>query len=277
MAHRRIVADPPGTPKGMSSSPGSRPSSQPNDKAPAGAAAGLHVAIIMDGNGRWAKARGLPRTLGHRSGVNALKRTVEAAPHLGVDRLTVFGFSTENWRRPAHEVSELMGLLKAYIESDLARLEREDVRVRILGRRADLSKDIQDIINRAETRTAANSKFLLQVAFNYGGRVDIVDAARRLAEEVKAGRLDPAMIDEAVFESQLSTFEGGAPDLIIRTSGERRLSNFLLWETAYSELVFQDVLWPDYGRQHLAAAIQEFQGRERRYGGAEVDDVLATG
>jgi undecaprenyl diphosphate synthase len=277
MAHRRIVAEPPGTPKGMSSSPGSRPSSQPSGKIPAGDVAGLHVAIIMDGNGRWAKARGLPRTLGHRSGVNALKRTVEAAPELGVDRLTVFGFSTENWRRPAREVSELMSLLKAYIESDLARLERENVRVRILGRRSDLSADIQEIINRAETRTAANSRFLLQVAFNYGGRLDIVDAARRVAEEVQAGRLDPAEIDEAVFESHLSTFEGGAPDLIIRTSGERRLSNFLLWETAYAELVFQDVLWPDYGRQHLAAAIEEYRGRERRFGRAEVDDVLATG
>ena len=166
MAHRRIVADPPGTLKGMSSSPGSRPMSQPKGKTPAGDAAGLHVAIIMDGNGRWAKARGLPRTLGHRSGVNALKRTVEAAPELGVDRLTVFGFSTENWRRPAREVSELMSLLKAYIESDLARLERENVRVRILGRRSGLSPDIQEIIERAETRTAGNSRFLLQVAFN---------------------------------------------------------------------------------------------------------------
>ena len=277
MAHRRIVADPPGTLKGMSSSPGSRPMSQPKGKIPAGDAAGLHVAIIMDGNGRWAKARGLPRTLGHRSGVNALKRTVEAAPELGVDRLTVFGFSTENWRRPAREVSELMSLLKAYIESDLARLERENVRVRILGRRSGLSPDIQEIIERAETRTAGNSRFLLQVAFNYGGRPDIVDAARRLAEEVRAGRLDPAEIDEALFEQHLSSFEGGAPDLIVRTSGERRLSNFLLWETAYAELVFQDVRWPDYGRQHLAAAIEEFRGRERRFGGAEVDDVLATG
>ena len=277
MEHRGIVADPPGTLKGMSSSPGSRPMSQPKGKTPAGDAAGLHVAIIMDGNGRWAKARGLPRTLGHRSGVNALKRTVEAAPDLGVDRLTVFGFSTENWRRPAREVSELMSLLKAYIESDLARLERENVRVRILGRRSGLSPDIQEIIERAETRTAGNSRFLLQVAFNYGGRPDIVDAARRLAEEVRAGRLDPAQIDEALFEQHLSSFEGGAPDLIVRTSGERRLSNFLLWETAYAELVFQDVLWPDYGRQHLAAAIEEFRGRERRFGGAEVDDVLATG
>ena len=277
MAHWRIVADQPRTLKGMSSSSGPRPMSQPRVKVPAGGGEGLHVAIIMDGNGRWAKARGLPRTLGHRSGVNALKRTVEAAPGFGVDRLTVFGFSTENWRRPAREVSELMSLLKAYIESDLARLERENVRVRILGRRSDLSDDLQEIITRAETRTANNSRFLLQVAFNYGGRTDIVDAARRIAIEVKAGRLDESNIDEALFESHLSTAEGGAPDLIVRTSGERRISNFLLWETAYAELVFQDVLWPDYGGQHLAAAIEEFRGRQRRFGGAEVDDVLATG
>ena len=262
---------------GMSSSSGSGPMSEPKGKEPGVASAGLHVAIIMDGNGRWAKARGLPRAMGHRSGVNALKRTVEAASQLGVDRLTVFGFSTENWRRPAREVSELMGLLKAYVESDLARLERENVRVRIIGRRAGLAKDVQDVIDRAEARTAKNTRFLLQVAFNYGGRPDIVDAARRLAEDAKAGRLDPALIDEGVFEQRLSTFEGGSPDLIIRTSGERRLSNFLLWETAYAELVFQDVLWPDYGGQYLAAAIEEYRGRERRYGGAEVDDVLATG
>ena len=231
----------------------------------------------MDGNGRWAKARGLPRTLGHRSGVKALKRTVEAAPDLGVDRLTVFGFSTENWRRPPQEVSELMNLLKAYVESDLARLEKEGVRVRILGRRTGLAEDIREVIERAEQRTASNRRFLLQVAFNYGGQSDIADAARRLAQDVQAGRLDPSLINEAMFESRLSTAEGGAPDLIIRTSGERRLSNFLLWETAYAELVFQDVLWPDYGPVHLAAAIKEYQGRERRFGGADVDDVLATG
>jgi len=237
----------------------------------------LHVAIIMDGNGRWAKARGLPRTLGHRSGVNALKRTVEGAADLGIDRLTVFGFSTENWRRPAKEVSELMNLLRAYFESDLARLEAEGVRVRILGRRTGLAPDILNIIEQAEQRTAHNHQFLLQVAFNYGSQADIVDAAQSLARDVQAGRLDPAAIDEAMFESRLSTAEGGPPDLIIRTSGERRLSNFLLWETAYTELVFQDVLWPDYGPAHLAAAIEEFRGRERRFGGADVDDVLATG
>ena len=240
-------------------------------------AAPLHVAIIMDGNGRWAKARGLPRSLGHRSGVAALKRTVEGAPTLGVDRLTVFGFSTENWRRPAKEVSELMGLLKAYVESDLARLEKEGVRVRILGRRTGLADDIRAIIERAEQRTAQNDRFLLQVAFNYGAQSDIADTAQSLAREVQAGRLDPAAIDEALFESRLSTAAAGPPDLIIRTSGERRVSNFLLWEAAYAELVFQDVLWPDYGPAHLASAIEEYRGRERRFGGADVDDVLATG
>ena len=237
----------------------------------------LHVAIIMDGNGRWAKARGLPRTLGHRSGVNALKRTVEAAPDFGIDRLTVFGFSTENWRRPAHEVSELMGLLKAYLESDLNRLEREGARVRVLGRRLGLAQDILEIIERAETRTAHNDHFHLQVAFNYGGRADIADAAQRLAKAVRDGRLDPDQIDETVFETCLSTAAEPDPDLIIRTSGELRLSNFLLWEAAYAELVFQDVLWPDYGPAHLEAAVAEYRGRNRRYGGADVDDVLATG
>jgi undecaprenyl diphosphate synthase len=237
----------------------------------------LHVAIVMDGNGRWAKARGLPRTLGHRSGVNALKRTVEAAPDFGIDRLTVFGFSTENWRRPAQEVSELMGLLKAYLESDLNRLEREGARVRVLGRRTGLAQDIRDIIERAERRTAHNDRFHLQVAFNYGGRADIADAAQRLALAVREGRLEPDQIDETMFEAQLSTAAAPDPDLIIRTSGEVRLSNFLLWEAAYAELVFQDVLWPDYGPAHLEAAVAEYRGRHRRYGGADVDDVLATG
>jgi undecaprenyl diphosphate synthase len=260
------------------SPPGSKPPRNSGaDLAPQTADKPLHVAIIMDGNGRWAKSRGLPRTLGHRSGVNALKRTVEAAPDLGVDRLTVYGFSTENWRRPAHEVSALMGLLKAYVESDLDRLDRENVRIRILGRRIGLSDDILEIINRAEQRTAGNTRFNLQVAFNYGGQSDIADAARSLALDVQAGRLDPSQIDEALFGSRLCTAAGGAPDLIIRTSGEQRLSNFLLWETAYAELVFQDVLWPDYGPAHLAAALEAYRARERRFGGADVDDVLATG
>ena len=236
----------------------------------------LHVAIIMDGNGRWARARGLPRTVGHKAGVDALKRTVQGAPDCGVDRLTVFGFSTENWRRPGAEVSELMRLLKAYVETDLDRLVREGVKVRVIGRRAGLAPDILAVIDRAESRTARNEDFLLQVAFNYGGQADIADAARRLAQEVKAGALDPDQIDEGAFQARLST-GGVAPDLIVRTSGEQRISNFLLFEAAYAELVFQDVLWPDYGPEHLKAAVAEFHTRERRYGASDVDDVLAAG
>jgi undecaprenyl diphosphate synthase len=242
--------------------------------APSGA---RHVAIIMDGNGRWAKKRAMPRSLGHRAGVNALKRTVEAAASLGVEWLTVFGFSTENWNRPAAEVSELMSLLKNYVRSDLARLESEGARLRVIGRRSDLSPDVLDVIEHAENRTRNNDQFNLQVAFNYGGRADIAEAARRYAEAVAAGALSGDKADEATFGRFLSTSEAPPPDLIIRTSGERRLSNFLLWEAAYAELVFQDVLWPDYGAEHLKAALDDFNCRERRYGGADVDDVLAAG
>ncbi|MDG2529549.1 polyprenyl diphosphate synthase [Caulobacter endophyticus] len=241
------------------------------------AGAGLHAAIIMDGNGRWAKRRGMPRALGHRAGVNALKRTVEGAPSAGVGVLTVFGFSTENWRRPAQEVSELMGLLKAYVESDLERLSREGVRVRIIGRRTGLSPDVLEVIERAERRTAHNDSFLLQVAFNYGGQADIADAARRFAEQVERGEARAADLNEAMFGSFLSTSAAPAPDLIVRTSGEHRISNFLLWECAYAELVFQDVLWPDYGPEHLAAAVAEYRSRDRRYGGIAADDVAVAG
>jgi undecaprenyl diphosphate synthase len=236
-----------------------------------------HVAIIMDGNGRWAKRRGLPRTFGHRAGVNALQRTVEAAPTLGITCLTVFGFSTENWRRPVTEVSELMRLLKSYVQSDLDRLEREGVRVHVIGRRDDLSSDVLDVINRAESRTRHNDKFRLQVAFNYGARTDIVAAAKRSIQAVLNGEMTVEELDEQRFDGFLSTAEAPAPDLIIRTSGERRLSNFLLWEAAYAELVFQDVLWPDYGLEPLSEAVAEYQARERRYGGTEVGDVLAAG
>ena len=262
------------------------PSRAPADRPRPGAAARRaprHVAIVMDGNGRWAKMRGLPRTLGHRSGVNALKRTVEAAPRMGIEWLTVFGFSTENWRRPATEVSELMSLLKSYVASDLERLEREGVRVHVIGRREGLSADILEVIERAEARTRHNTRFNLQVAFNYGGRADIAEAARRYAQEAVAAATEGRALSclasdvEAAFERHLSTSQAPATDLIIRTSGERRLSNFLLWEAAYAELVFQDVLWPDYGPEPLSAAIEEFHTRDRRYGGAEVDDVLAAG
>ncbi len=225
-----------------------------------------HVALIMDGNGRWAEARGLPRAMGHREGVQALKRTVEAAPQFGIRCLTVFGFSTENWRRPAEEVSDLMGLVRSYVASDLKRLEREGVRVRVLGRRAGLPADIIAIIEHAEATTAHNDRFVLQVAFNYGGRADIVDAAQRHVDAVLAGRAT-GPLDEDSLGLGLST--AGAPpvDVIVRTSGEQRLSNFLLWEAAYAELVFQNVLWPDYGAEGLADAVDQYRNRDRRFGG----------
>lgn len=237
-----------------------------------------HVALIMDGNGRWAEARGLPRAMGHREGVQALKRTVEAAPRFGIRCLTVFGFSTENWSRPAEEVSDLLGLVRSYVASDLRRLEREGVRVRVLGRRSGLPADITAIIERAEASTAHNDKFLLQVAFNYGGRADIVDAAQRHVDEVLAGRAT-GPLDEEALGLGLST--AGAPpvDVIVRTSGEQRLSNFLLWEAAYAELVFQNVLWPDYGADGLADVVEQYGRRDRRFGGRSeaAAPALATG
>jgi undecaprenyl diphosphate synthase len=240
-------------------------------------ARGLHVALIMDGNGRWAERRGLPRTLGHRAGVEALKRTVACAEALGVRWLTVFGFSTENWSRPAAEVSELMALPKRYFESDLGRLEREGVRVRVIGRREGLSRDLVRLIDDAQARTAGNDRFHLNIAFNYGAQADIADAARKFAEEVVAGRCRPEDLDEKSFGSLLATTDSPPPDIIVRPSGEQRLSNFLLWEAAYAELVFQDVLWPDYGEEHLKAAIATFAQRDRRYGAIVADDVLAAG
>ncbi|MBL8553381.1 MAG: di-trans,poly-cis-decaprenylcistransferase [Phenylobacterium sp.] len=237
----------------------------------------LHVAIVMDGNGRWAKQRGLPRPLGHRAGVESLRRTVSAAPGLGIGWLTVFGFSTENWSRPAAEVAELMALPKRYFETDLGRLEREGVRVRVIGQREGLSQDLVRLVEDAQARTAHNTVFNLNIAFNYGSQADITAAARRFAEEVAAGRRDPSDLDETMFAGLLATAGAPPPDLIVRPSGEQRLSNFLLWEAAYAELVFQDVLWPDYGEEHLKAALAEFAARDRRYGAIVADDVLAAG
>jgi undecaprenyl diphosphate synthase len=253
------------------------PASGKTDSKSQGSPGPRHVALIMDGNGRWAKMRGLPRTLGHRAGVNALKRTAQAAADLGIECLTVFGFSTENWSRPEDEISELMSLVRQYVETDLERLARENVRVRILGRRTGLPADIREIVDRAEASTANNDKFLLQVAFNYGGRADIVDAARKFALAVKDGTADPAGLDEATFDGLLSTAGGPPVDLIVRTSGESRISNFLLWEAAYAELVFQDVLWPDYGREPLSEAIEAFRRRDRRFGRVKAHDVAAAG
>lgn len=225
-----------------------------------------HVAIIMDGNGRWARQRGRPRTFGHRAGVEALRRTVEAAGDLGIRYLTVFGFSTENWTRPPDEVNALIDLLRLYVRMDLDRLEREGVRVRIIGDRAGLEPDILDIITRAEARTAGNARLFLTIAFNYGGQCEITRAARKLAEDVAAGRIAPEAVDAAAFAARLDTADIPDPDIVIRTSGEQRLSNFLLWQAAYAEFVFLDTLWPDFGRADLEAALAEFRRRERRFG-----------
>ncbi len=226
-----------------------------------------HVAIIMDGNGRWAKARNLPRAVGHERGVEALRRTVEAAQDLGLQNLTVYSFSTENWRRPVSEVNALFGLLKAYVKRDLDRLAREGVRVRILGTRKGLPDDIRELVDRAEARTKDNSKFNLCIAFNYGGREEIVRAVHNAAKSLADGTINADGLDEDTFERFLDTSEVPDPDIVIRTSGEYRLSNFLIWQAAYAELVFMDVLWPDFGKEHLVEAIETFQKRERRFGG----------
>lgn len=225
-----------------------------------------HVAIIMDGNGRWANARGLPRVKGHHSGVEAVRRTVKAASDLGIRYLTIYSFSSENWRRPASEVAELMGLLKLFIRRDLGDLIRNGVRVRIIGDREGLPVDIADLLDEAEQRTAANEGLTLTVAFNYGGRDEIMRAARRLARKAAAGEIDPEAITEGVLCAHLDTADVPDPDLLIRTSGEQRLSNFLLWQAAYAELVFLPIYWPDFDRSALEAAIEEFHHRERRFG-----------
>jgi undecaprenyl diphosphate synthase len=226
-----------------------------------------HVAIIMDGNGRWAAARGLPRSEGHRRGVEALRRTVRAAGELGVGILTIFSFSSENWSRPPAEVRDLMALLRRFIRNDLAELHGNNVRVRVIGERAGLAPDILRLLEEAEELTRRNDGLMLVVAFNYGARQEIARAARRLAHEVRAGRLDP----EAVTAESLARFLDAPdlpdPDLIIRTSGEQRLSNFLLWQAAYSELVFVPIHWPDFDRAVLEQALAEYRRRERRFGG----------
>ncbi|MDR6771006.1 isoprenyl transferase [Azospirillum sp. BE72] len=225
-----------------------------------------HVAIIMDGNGRWAKARGLPRTAGHKKGVDAVRRTVEAARELGIGTLTIFSFSSENWRRPEEEISDLMGLLRFYLRSEVAELHRAGIRLRVIGDRKRLSDDINRLIANAEEMTRDNRVMTLVVALSYGSRLEIVHAARRLAEEVAAGRLSPDAIDEDALSARLYTADIPDPDLIIRTSGEKRISNFLLWQAAYAELVFVDTLWPDFTKRDLEAAIEEFHRRERRFG-----------
>ncbi len=226
----------------------------------------VHVAIIMDGNGRWAGARGLPRGAGHERGVEALRRTVEAAGEIGVRFLTVYSFSTENWRRPADEVSALFGLLRAYVRRDLKRLKDKGVRIRIIGERDNLPADLRELVEHAEAETRANSDFHLTVAFNYGGRDEIVRAVQRLAQDVVDGHLMPGQIDEARFSGALDTAGLPDPDMLIRTSGEQRLSNFLPWQCAYTEIVFVDLLWPDFGEAALRDAVEEYKRRERRFG-----------
>ena len=226
-----------------------------------------HVAIIMDGNGRWAAARGLPRGEGHRRGVEALRKTVRAAGDLGIGYLTIFSFSAENWSRPASEVRDLMGLLRRFVRNDLADLHRSGVRVRIIGERDDLDPDVRRLLEEAEELTKSNSGLTLVVAFNYGGRQEVARAARRLAVEVAAGRLAPEAIDAEMIGRHLDAPDLPDPDLVIRTSGELRLSNFLLWQSAYSELVFVPTYWPDFDRAALEDAIAEYCRRERRFGG----------
>ena len=241
----------------------------PEAEAPRGPNFGgpRHVAIIMDGNGRWAAARGLPRGEGHRRGVEALRRSVRAAGELGIKYLTIFSFSAENWSRPASEIGELMGLLRRFIRNDLAELHKSNVRVRIIGEREGLDPEIARLLVEAEELTKTNDSLTLVVAFNYGARQEIVAAARRLSERVLRGELAPAGITLEAFSAALDAPEVPDPDLIIRTSGEQRLSNFLLWQAAYSELVFVPCYWPDFDRAALESAIEEYRQRERRFGG----------
>lgn len=220
----------------------------------------------MDGNGRWARARGLPRSVGHERGVEALRRTVTAAADMGVHSLTVFSFSTENWSRPLAEVNALFALLRAYVKRDLAKLHREGTRIRVIGSREGLPTDILRLIDEAEHTTRENTNFNLTIAFNYGARAEITDAARKIAEDVAAGRLQPAEVDEMAVASRLQAPDLPELDLMIRTSGETRISNFLLWQLAYSELIFMPVLWPEFGEKHLAEALETFGQRERRFG-----------
>ena len=225
-----------------------------------------HVAIIMDGNGRWAKSRGLPRYEGHRRGVDAVRGAVRSAIEHDVRYLTIYSFSSENWRRPPDEVAMLMGLLKRFIRKDLADLHTNGVRVRIIGERDNLAADIAGLLMEAESLTRNNTRLTLTVAFNYGARHEIVSAARRLALDVREGRVDINAIGEDDFAVRLDTADLPDPDLIIRTSGEMRLSNFLLWQAAYAELVFLPILWPDFDDAAFVSALQQYAARERRFG-----------
>ncbi|WP_156681404.1 isoprenyl transferase [Sphingomonas profundi] len=226
-----------------------------------------HVAIIMDGNGRWAKKRHLPRIAGHRRGVEAVRATVRAAGDLGIEALTLYAFSSENWRRPAAEVADLMGLLRRYIRDELEELAGNGVKLKIIGDISRFDDDLVTMLEQACARTSGNRQLTLAIALNYGGQDELVRAARGLALDARVGRIDPAAIDAELVEARLDTRELPPLDLLIRTSGERRLSNFLLWQAAYAELLFVDTLWPDFDQAALAAAVADFGRRDRRYGG----------
>jgi undecaprenyl diphosphate synthase len=231
-----------------------------------------HVAIIMDGNGRWAKNRLLPREAGHVKGISSVRKVVRAARELGLEYLTLYTFSTENWRRPASEVRHLMGLFRRYCRADIEKLHKHNVRVRFIGARAGLDPDIAELIDGAETLTAQNTTLNLAFAFNYGSREEMAEAARVLAREAAAGKLDPARITPEMFGQSMQSTGIPDADLVIRSGGERRLSNFLLWQAAYAEFVFTDKLWPDFGAEDLQAALVEFARRERRFGGVPVTE-----
>ncbi|CFX41524.1 undecaprenyl pyrophosphate synthase [Candidatus Filomicrobium marinum] len=234
---------------------------------PLGPQAPRHVAVIMDGNGRWAKKRGLPRSIGHREGVEAVRRTVQAAIELSIPYLTIYSFSSENWSRPAEEIDELMGLMKRFIRRDLAELHQANVRILVIGDREGVDPELLSLVDETTDLTSTNTGLTLVIAFNYGARNEIARAARHLATEVAEGRLSLESIDVDAISQALDTSGVPDPDLLIRTSGEQRLSNFLLWQAAYTEFVFLDCLWPDFGRDQLEEAIAKYHVRDRRYGG----------
>ena len=248
----------------MTSAPAS---AGPQPGSPGAAVVPRHVAIIMDGNGRWAKARGLPRVAGHRQGAEAARKVLRAAGEAGVECLTLYAFSSENWRRPEAEVNDLMGLLRFYIGAELNALHKEGVRVKIIGDHNAFEPQTARMVDEAVARTAGNTRMTLAVALNYGSRAELVGAARALARQVAAGEIDPDAIDDEAVERHLHTAELPPLDLLIRTSGEIRLSNFLLWQAAYAELMFVDTLWPDFNGEALRACLAAFGARERRYGG----------
>ena len=234
-----------------------------------------HVAIIMDGNGRWANARGLPRAIGHRRGVEAVRETVRAATEAGIKVLTLFAFSSENWRRPEAEITDLFGLLKSFIRRDLAELHREGARIRVIGDRVNLRDDLRLLLQEAEDTTRDNTGLTVVIAFNYGARDEIARAVQGMVRDVQAGLLSLADIDAARITDRLDTAGIPDPDLIIRTSGEERLSNFLLWQAAYSELMFVPEYWPDFGRDAFFAALERYAGRERRFGAVTAPAIAA--